>query len=122
MTLTEILAATDDSKVQMVNTIIQILNPIKLYCKREYGDRLDRLILFGSQARGETNLDSDVDLLIVLHDPVIISQEMQKTSLFIANFCLENNLVISRIFLPKLRFENENSPLLRNIRREGIIL
>jgi predicted nucleotidyltransferase len=105
-----------------IHTIIQILNPIKLYCQREYGDRLDCLILFGSQARGEANLDSDVDLLIVLQDPVMISQEMQKTSLFIANFCLENNLVISRIFLPKLRFENENSPLLRNIRREGIIL
>ena len=31
-----------------------------------YGPRLKRLILFGSQARGEATPDSDVDVLVVL--------------------------------------------------------
>lgn len=102
--------------------IIKTLSPIKDYLKKEYGDRLDRLILFGSQARGEANLNSDVDLLIVLQDLINVSDEIKYTSLFTSQFCLENDLVISRIFLSKLRFEHEESPFLKNIRREGILL
>ncbi len=31
-----------------------------------YGERLDRLVLYGSHARGDARPDSDVDLLVVL--------------------------------------------------------
>ncbi len=33
--------------------------------KAKYGDRIDRIILFGSVARGDYREDSDVDLLVV---------------------------------------------------------
>ena len=33
-----------------------------------YGSRLNRIILYGSYARGEQREDSDVDLMIVLND------------------------------------------------------
>lgn len=32
-----------------------------------YGDRLARVVLYGSRARGDARPDSDVDLLVVLH-------------------------------------------------------
>jgi len=35
-----------------------------------YGKRLVRLVLFGSQARGQAEAGSDIDLLVVLQGPV----------------------------------------------------
>ncbi|NJK36872.1 MAG: nucleotidyltransferase domain-containing protein [Oscillatoriales cyanobacterium RM2_1_1] len=98
------------------------LAPLKKYLQQEYQDRLKQVMLFGSQARGEATSASDIDILIVLKDPVDISLELQHTSHFVAQFCLEHNLLVSRFFLPCSRFETENSPFLRNIRREGIVL
>lgn len=103
-------------------SVLAILQSLKNYLQEEYRDRLDRVILFGSQAREEATEDSDIDVLVVLDDPVHASEEINRTSQFVAELCLEHNLLISRLFLPKSRFEAENSPLLVNIRREGIAL
>lgn len=35
--------------------------------KEHYGDRLERAAVFGSRARGDVGIDSDIDVLIVLH-------------------------------------------------------
>jgi uncharacterized protein len=102
--------------------IATILTPLRDYLQREYQERLDRIVLFGSQARGEATAASDIDILIVLEDPVNASEELNRTSQFIAQLCLEHNLLISRLFIPRSRFETENSPLLRNIRQDGIVL
>ncbi len=106
----------------MNSSLIATLSPLRDYFYREYQDRLDHLILFGSQARGQASPLSDIDIAIVLKDPVNVSDELKRTSKFIARFCLEHDVLISRLFLSRSRFETENSPLLRNIRREGIVL
>ncbi|MCK8492565.1 nucleotidyltransferase domain-containing protein [Spirosoma sp. RP8] len=36
-----------------------------------YGDRLNRVILYGSYARGDFHAESDVDYLVVLNDPEV---------------------------------------------------
>lgn len=108
--------------VQPNPDILKVLIPLKNYLKQEYQDRFDRAILFGSQARGDATLVSDVDVLIVLQAPVNASEELERTSQFIAQLCLEHNLLISRLFMSRSRFETENSPLLRNIRSDGIVL
>ncbi len=102
--------------------IRSILMPLRDYFQQEYQERFDRMILFGSQARGDATDASDVDVLIVLRDPVNASEELQRTSQFVAKFCLDHNLLIARLFMPRSRFDVENSPLLRKIRREGIVL
>jgi predicted nucleotidyltransferase len=99
-----------------------VLNTLKTYLVNEYQDQLDRVILFGSQARQEATPASDIDVLIVLNDPMSPSEELRRTSEFTAQLCLEHDVLISRFFLPRSRYETENSPLLRNIRQEGIAL
>lgn len=36
--------------------------------KNHYGDRLSKIILYGSYARGDFNEESDIDLMVVLKD------------------------------------------------------
>lgn len=38
-----------------------------------YGDRLDRVILFGSYARGDFHAESDVDYMVILNDEEVKS-------------------------------------------------
>ncbi|MEO1294211.1 MAG: nucleotidyltransferase domain-containing protein [Cyanobacteria bacterium J06636_16] len=104
------------------STLKSVLSTLKQYLEEQYPDRMSRLILFGSYARQEATENSDVDILIVLKDPFDASTEIDRTSEFVAQLCLDNNLLISRLFMPESRYETENSPLLRNIRKEGIEL
>ena len=108
--------------VQNRREILTLLTSLREYLQQEYQERLICVILFGSQARGDATAASDIDVLIVLQDPVNASAELNRTSQFIAQLCLDHNLLISRLFIPRSRFETENSPLLRNIRQEGQVL
>jgi predicted nucleotidyltransferase len=42
--------------------------------KTLYGEQLDKIVLFGSQARGDATPESDIDILIVLKNPFNYSQ------------------------------------------------
>lgn len=44
-----------------------------------YGERLKQLVLFGSQARGDADPESDIDLLVVLAGPVDDAKEHERT-------------------------------------------
>jgi len=101
---------------------VQALDRLKKYLIQEYAQRLFQVILFGSYARQKATATSDIDVLIVLNGSVHASEELQRTSQFVAQLCLDFDLLISRLFLSRSRFETENSPLLRNIRREGGVL
>lgn len=99
-----------------------VLVLLQEYLQQEYQERLDSIILYGSHARQEATSASDIDVLIVLQDPVDASEELKRTSQFIARLCLDHDLLISRLFMGRSRFESENSPLLRNIRSDGVAL
>lgn len=85
-----------------------------------YGERLDQVILFGSQARGDAQPDSDIDILIVLKDYFNYSQESDRISILIANLCLEYSVLISCAFTTSEKFQHYNDAFFRNIRREGL--
>jgi predicted nucleotidyltransferase len=85
-----------------------------------HGERLVQMILFGSQARGDAEPGSDVDVLVVLKDPVDVGEEVDRTIDLVADLSLQHNEVISCVFLGENRFKHRYGPLLRNVRREGI--
>ena len=80
------------------------------------GDRLDAIYLYGSQARGEVRVDSDIDILIVIKDDFDYVQLLDKTIDLVADLSPEYDGVISRAFVSKEHFEHELSPFLMNMR------
>ncbi|MCA9997743.1 MAG: nucleotidyltransferase domain-containing protein [Anaerolineales bacterium] len=88
-----------------------------------YGSRLVELILYGSQARGEAAPDSDIDVMVVLSGEVDPWVEIERGGKITAALSLKHDVVISCVYMPTNRFMNDkHSPLLRNVRREGIKL
>ncbi len=90
--------------------------------KKLYGEQLDKIILFGSQARGDARPDSDIDILIVLKNSFNYSQESDRISIFIADLCLEYNVLISCAFATDEQFHQDNNGFFRNIRQEGLAI
>jgi predicted nucleotidyltransferase len=99
-----------------------ILETLRHEFARLLGDQLESMLLYGSRARGEHRSDSDIDVLVVTREPMEYAALIQRTSEVVAALSLENNVVISRAFVSKERFEREQSPFLLNVRREGIVL
>lgn len=78
------------------------------------------MMLFGSRARGDAQPESDFDVLVVLRGPVDAGEEILRSGKVAASLSLQFNVVLSRVFISAERFFTEQSPLLLNIRREGI--
>ncbi len=99
-----------------------ILESLKKYLQTEYKSNLVQVILFGSQARGEAKLDSDIDILIVLKNDFDYYQEIKKISPFVSELCLEHNQLIACCFTALQQWQTENNAFYCNIHAEGITL
>jgi uncharacterized protein len=106
-----------NAMTERVRTVIQ---EVRSLLEREYDDRLAELVLYGSQARGDAEPGSDVDLLVVLHGNVSASEEVSRLSAPLAAISLEHDVVVSCAFVSEARYSTERSPFLLNVRREGI--
>ncbi len=97
-----------------------ILTELSRRLQALYGLRLIRLILYGSQARGDAKPGSDIDVLVVLEGPVNPFEEIHRTGKSVAELSLAYDEVVSCVFISSEQYEREQSPLLINVRREGI--
>jgi predicted nucleotidyltransferase len=104
----------------MSEKVHSIVKELRRRLETLYGPRLVRMVLYGSQARGDAESGSDIDVLVVLEGPVSPGEEIARTSDIIAALSLKHSMVLSRAFVSSDRFEREQSPLLMNIRREGV--
>lgn len=99
-----------------------ILEELRRQLEIIYDGKMVSLILFGSQARGDAEPGSDIDVLVVLKGPVTPGQEIERTTNIVADLALRFNEVISCVFMDEARFRLRNGPFLRNVRREGIFV
>ncbi len=90
--------------------------------ERIYGERLVRMVLYGSRARGDAEPGSDIDVLIVLEGTVDPGEEISRTGGVVTDRSLQFFEVISCVFMDEERFMHRQGPFLRNVRKEGISL
>ncbi len=86
-----------------------------------YGDRLERMALFGSRARGDARQDSDYDVAVFLREPFDWWAEVQRLNRLGDDVLWDTGAVIS----PKPFVSDEitiRTPLMGEIRREGLAL
>lgn len=87
--------------------------------KRAFGPRLVGVVLYGSRARGDADEDSDVDTLIILDRCQNFWADFHRISPIASSVSLDNDVVISAIPIDAAEYEQRQSPLLINVRREG---
>jgi predicted nucleotidyltransferase len=102
------------------NQLFVLLNELKSSLVELYGDRLLSVILFGSHARGEATSESDIDVMVVLADPVNAVAERARMSSLFWYFLREYDELISIIPISKSRFLAGEISFLRVVKREGI--
>ena len=64
----------------MRETVRSIIKELRHQLEALYGARLVRMVLYGSQARGDAERSSDIDVLVVLQGPVSPGEEIARTS------------------------------------------
>lgn len=91
--------------------------------RERFGFLIKELILFGSKARGESDKESDIDILIVLTN---LSWEIKKSiSELAAEENLKHDVLISTIRYDTATWESpiiKASPFGKSVREEGIWL
>ena len=97
-----------------------MLRKLRQRFEQLYGPRLVRMLLYGSQARKSAVPGSDTDVLVVLTEPVEPCQEIERTIAIVSDLSLEYDEAISCVFVSDEEFERERSPLLLNVRNEGL--
>ncbi len=97
-----------------------ILKELRQQLQSLYGSRLVKLVLFGSQARGDDEVGSDIDVMVVLEGPVNVGAEIARVGAAKAALSLKHDVVITCAFVSAERYATERSPLLLNVRREGV--
>ena len=110
------------SKPELNLQTASIMTHLRRGLEALYGSRLKKLILYGSQARGDAVSGSDIDVLVVLDGPVNPYDEITRTGEITAALSLQYDVVISCVYVSAERYQKEQSPLLLNIHREGVLV
>ena len=98
----------------------EILSEFRREIEKLYGKKLINIILYGSWARGEATENSDIDLLIILKGEIAPGREIDRMIDIITEINLKYNILLSIVPVSEEDYNKINSPLLINIRREGI--
>lgn len=88
-------------------------------------DKIYKIILYGSYARGDFDTESDVDIMIVLAcDEKELSEYRKKVSILASRISLENDIEVSLLLKNRDTFEHRLPilPFYQNIEREGVVL
>lgn len=105
----------------MASTQDNTLNKIRNAIAAIYGDNLDRIVLFGSRARGDNTPDSDYDIAVFLKSMPDRWSEIDRLSPLRVSF-FEQDAVYFDVMPYRAEDYNKRTGLMYAIRTEGVPL
>ena len=91
--------------------------------KNHYGDRLSKIILYGSYARGDFNEESDIDFLVLLNDDEVrASREVLNIGDKLYDLSVSFLTMISAQVITRFQFEKNNDLFYRNVKKDGQVI
>jgi predicted nucleotidyltransferase len=89
----------------------------------ELGAQVFEIILFGSKARGDSNADSDVDVLILANEENRRLQE--RVNIIASQISLDYDVLFNPLLIAEPRWRqmsSERFSVCRNVERDGVVL
>lgn len=101
--------------------IKELLLDVEKELKALFRHKLDRIILFGSHARGDYHHESDVDVIALIDDDNLKKYDKQMLRINV-DLSIEYDVDLSVVVKNKgdFRLNSDTIPLYKNINREGI--
>jgi predicted nucleotidyltransferase len=103
-----------------IHGIKEILHELKSELSNLYRSRLKNVVLYGSYARDEATENSDIDLVIVLDGKIVPGREIDRMIDIINDLNIKYGALISIYPVSETDYHTLNSPLLLNVRKEGV--
>lgn len=98
-----------------------VLPRLKAALQQAYGSQLDRVLLFGSRARGEARPDSDYDIAVFLKELPDVWKERFRLADLRVDFLDEAGVFVDAKPYPTTAY-HDRTPLMHEIRRDGLAL
>ena len=98
-----------------------VLRQLRAKLDSVYGARVDRVVLFGSRARGEARMDSDYDVAVFLKEPDSFWKESGRLADIGTEILFNTGAVINALPL-KAGLDQTDNPLMFELSRDGFDL
>ena len=95
-----------------------ILDRLSRNVRVYYGARLERVVLFGSRARGDHRADSDYDVAVFVRDFTTLWNELQPLGAITTDILMQTGAVVSAKPFRAGSYSDDR-PLMRAIARDG---
>jgi predicted nucleotidyltransferase len=99
-----------------------ILKRFRAAIDEMYGDRAERVVLFGSRARGDAHKDSDYDVAVFLRDMADRAAEMNRLADLSTKIIVDEDGPFIHAMPFRAGSYNERTPQMHEIRTGGIDL
>ncbi len=109
----------DYLRVKSPDEVQAILVKLRGGLESLYGDRLRALYLYGSYARSDARVGSDMDVLAILDRIESPWIEIERTSALCADLSLEYGVTVSLLFRSEDHWRQADTPFVLNVRNEG---